>query len=105
VTIGVNIKNLKIMAEVINLSRMWHKSKKNKRIYTEDETDYIINNYHRLSYRQMADHLSTSKTNICLYCAKLGLGKKTTILREEQTPSSEMVFFDVYECKEKTWII
>ena len=93
------------MAEAIVLSRMGFKSKKNKRIYTEVEKDFLVNNYHRLSYRQMADHLSTSKTNICLFCAKLGLGKKTTVLTEEESPSSEIGFFDVYECKEKTWVV
>ena len=93
------------MAEAIVLSRMGHRSKKNKRIYTEVEKDFLVNNYHRLSYRQMADHLNTSKTNICLFCAKLGLGKKTTILTEEESPNSEIGYFDVYECKEKTWIV
>jgi hypothetical protein len=93
------------MAEAIVLSRMWHKSTKGKRIYTEIEKDFIVNNYHRLSYRQMAEHLNTSKTNVCLFCAKLGLGKKTTVLSEEESPNSEVGFFDVYECKEKTWIV
>ncbi|CAB4126231.1 hypothetical protein UFOVP153_17 [uncultured Caudovirales phage] len=93
------------MAEYIVLSRMGYKSKKQGKVYTDSEVEFIKRNFDRMSYRQMAEHLVTPQTNICVFCSKLGLGKKKHIDSSCEDVTEKVDIFDVYACREKTWIV